>query len=87
MGASLTGYFGVFHRLMAAKLREAAAAGDEQALEALTRSLKQDACASQHTYVHAQQVRARAAAPAGCAERKAPVAAAPWGARTPLLQP
>ncbi|KAL4427705.1 hypothetical protein ABPG75_001794 [Micractinium tetrahymenae] len=56
VGGSLTGYFGVFHRLMAAKLREAAASGDEQALEALTRALKEDACASQHTYVHAQQV-------------------------------
>lgn len=56
MGGSLAGYFGVFHRLMAAKLLEAASAQDEQALEALTRVLKEDCCASQHTYVHAQQV-------------------------------
>ena len=56
MGGSLAGYFGVFHRLMAAKLREAAAAADERALEALARGLKEDCCASQHTYVHAQQV-------------------------------
>ncbi|EFN60006.1 hypothetical protein CHLNCDRAFT_133173 [Chlorella variabilis] len=56
VGGSLAGYFGVFHRLMAAKLREAAAAGDDEGLAALTRSLKEDCCASQHTYVHAQQV-------------------------------
>ena len=56
MGGSLAGYFGVFHRLMAAKLRDAAAAADERALEALARGLKEDCCASQHTYVHAQQV-------------------------------
>ena len=56
VGGSLAGYFGVFHRLMAAKLREAAAAADERALEALARGLKEDCCASQHTYVHAQQV-------------------------------
>ncbi|PRW60315.1 Negative elongation factor D [Chlorella sorokiniana] len=56
VGGSLAGYFGVFHRLMAAKLREAAAAADERALETLARGLKEDCCASQHTYVHAQQV-------------------------------
>lgn len=56
MGGSLTGYFGVFHRLMAAKLREIGAARDERKLAELTRSLKEDACSSQHTYVHAQQV-------------------------------
>ena len=56
VGGSLAGYFGVFHRLMAAKLREAAAAPDERQLAALCRVLKEDCCASQHTYVHAQQV-------------------------------
>ena len=56
VGGSLAGYFGVFHRLMAAKLREAAAVPDERQLAALCRGLKEDCCASQHTYVHAQQV-------------------------------
>lgn len=46
---------------MAAKLREAAAAPSEAALAALARSLKEDCCASQHTYVHAQQVLAELA--------------------------
>lgn len=65
MGGSLAGYFGVFHRLMAAKLREAAAAGDVRALEGLARGLKEDCCASQHTYVHAQQARVGAGAGRG----------------------
>lgn len=57
MGGSLAGYFGVFHRLMAAKLGDIAAAADEAALVQLARGLKEDVCASQHTFVHAQQVR------------------------------
>ena len=39
MGSSLAGFFGVFHRLLAARLKEAAQAGERQ-LHSLCEELK-----------------------------------------------
>lgn len=53
VGSSLAGFFGVFHRLLAARLREVAQAG-ERKLRQLCEELKESCCQSQHTYVHTQ---------------------------------
>ncbi|GAB4822406.1 hypothetical protein N2152v2_009452 [Parachlorella kessleri] len=53
VGSSLAGFFGVFHRLLAARLKEATQAGERQ-LHSLCEELKDSCCQSQHTYVHAQ---------------------------------
>ena len=63
MGASLAAYFGVFHRLLAARLREAASTPDEARLAWLSTELAEGAAASQHAYVHTQLLLRAAAAP------------------------
>ncbi|BDA42837.1 Negative elongation factor D [Coccomyxa sp. Obi] len=55
VGSSLASYFGVFHRLMANRLKEVAAA-DTDRVESLAAELKETCCQGQHTYVHAQQI-------------------------------
>lgn len=55
MGSSLAGYFGVFHRLMAGRLR-AAASAQPQALPPLLAELQESCCQAEHTYAHAQQL-------------------------------
>lgn len=70
MGSSLAGFFGVFHRLLAARLKEAATAG-EAALQSLCAELRDSCCQSQHTYVHAQLLlRELARHPAGARFRR-----------------
>ena len=54
-GASLSGYFGVFQRLLASTLKEAATASEER-LKQLAQELNTSCCSSQHGYVHAQLV-------------------------------
>jgi negative elongation factor C/D len=56
VGASLVGYFGVYHRLLAVRLKQAAAARDEATLHQLSKELCESAVESQHAYVHAQQL-------------------------------
>jgi len=56
VGASLVGFFGVYHRLLAVRLKQAAAARDEATLEQLSKELCESAVESQHAYVHAQQL-------------------------------
>lgn len=56
VGASLVGYFGVYHRLLAVRLKQAAAARDEVTLQQLSKELCEGAVESQHAYVHAQQL-------------------------------
>ena len=55
-GVSLVGYFGVYHRLLGVRLRQAAAARDEETLLRVCRELCEGAALSQHAYVHAQQM-------------------------------
>ncbi|EIE24527.1 hypothetical protein COCSUDRAFT_40900 [Coccomyxa subellipsoidea C-169] len=55
VGSSLASYFGVFHRLMANRLKEVAQA-DADRVDSLAAELKETCCQGQHTYVHAQQI-------------------------------
>ncbi|KAK9909351.1 hypothetical protein WJX75_000889 [Coccomyxa subellipsoidea] len=55
VGPSLASYFGVFHRLMANRLKEVAQA-DADRVDSLAAELKETCCQGQHTYVHAQQI-------------------------------
>jgi negative elongation factor C/D len=74
VGASLVSHFGVFHRLLAAKLRELAAADSEETLLQIGRELAGMAAQSQHAYAYTQQLLAAlemAAAPAGGRFRRA----------------
>ena len=56
VGVSLVGYFGVYHRLLGVRLRQAAAAKDEATLQQISKQLCEGAAQSQHAYVHAQQM-------------------------------
>ncbi len=53
---SLSGYFGVFHRLLIRRLRDLNTlhGTDHPALDQLARDVADSVCPSQHTYVHAQ---------------------------------
>ncbi|KAK9816978.1 hypothetical protein WJX72_007733 [[Myrmecia] bisecta] len=55
IGSSLAGYFGVFHRLMANRLKEVPQA-DAARLDQLCKEIKESCCQGQHTYIHAQQI-------------------------------
>lgn len=70
MGASLVGFFGVYHRLLGVRLRQAASSGNQAELERLAREMAEGASRSQHAYVHAQQVLTELAGDAG-----------PWASR------
>lgn len=61
MGASLSGYFEVFHTLLARNLEAAATAARTAQLHKLTADVAAAALNSQHTYAHAQAVLARLA--------------------------
>lgn len=56
VGVSLVGYFGVYHRLLGVRLRQAAAAKDEATLAQISKALCEGTSQSQHAYVHAQQM-------------------------------
>ena len=56
VGASLSSFFGVYHRLLGVRLRQVAAAQDEATLQRLTKEICESAAQSQHAYVHAQQM-------------------------------
>lgn len=55
VGSSLAGYFGVFHRLLASRLKQVPAAKAAQ-LAAITVELRDSCCGAEHSYVHAQQL-------------------------------
>ncbi|KAK9864357.1 hypothetical protein WJX84_002228 [Apatococcus fuscideae] len=55
IGSNLAGYFGVYHRTVATRLKKAVGATVKE-LEALTSELKESVCQGEHTYVHAQHL-------------------------------
>ncbi|KAK9822993.1 hypothetical protein WJX81_003185 [Elliptochloris bilobata] len=55
VGASLASYFGVFHRLLANRLREVPGAAAPR-LSTLAAELQETCCGGEHTYAHAQQM-------------------------------
>ena len=55
MGSSLAGYFGVFHRLMASRLKEVPTAGAGR-LAAIAGELQDSCCSAEHSYAHATQL-------------------------------
>jgi TH1 protein len=73
VGSQLAGYFGVFHRLMASRLKDVPAA-DAARLRLITQELKESCCRSEHTFAHAQQILThlgsgtRARAPMACTQ-------------------
>lgn len=61
MGGSLASYFEVYHRLLATRLAAAARATTSKQLAQIAAEIAESCVASQHTYVHAQQLLAAAA--------------------------
>lgn len=55
VGSSLAGYFEVFHRLMASRLKQVPSAGAAQ-LAIIATELRDSCCGAEHSYVHAQQL-------------------------------
>lgn len=71
VGGSLASYFEVYHRLLASRLAAATRAASAAQLTALCAELSDSCVASQHTYVHAQQLLGDLAArPGGCLFRR-----------------
>ncbi len=58
VGSSLAGYFGVFHRLMASRLKEVPTASAAR-LAAIAAELQDSCCGAEHSYVHAAQLLAK----------------------------
>uniref|UniRef100_A0A383VL51 Uncharacterized protein n=1 Tax=Tetradesmus obliquus TaxID=3088 RepID=A0A383VL51_TETOB len=61
VGGSLASYFEVYHRLLATRLAAAARATTSKQLAQIAAEIAESCVASQHTYVHAQQLLAAAA--------------------------
>lgn len=55
VGSSLAGYFGVFHRLMASRLKEVPMAGAER-LAAIADELADSCGGAEHSFTHAVQL-------------------------------
>jgi negative elongation factor C/D len=64
-GSTLVGYFGVFHRLTAARLRQVAAARSVEELARPAREIREGCARSQHAYAHTQHLLAWLAAEGG----------------------
>jgi negative elongation factor C/D len=71
VGGSLASYFEVYHRLLATRLAAAARATTSKQLSQIAAEIAESCVASQHTYVHAQQLLAAAASwPGGAVFRR-----------------
>eukprot|EP00208_Stichococcus_sp_RCC1054_P007334 CAMPEP_0206143588 /NCGR_PEP_ID=MMETSP1473-20131121/21097_1 /ASSEMBLY_ACC=CAM_ASM_001109 /TAXON_ID=1461547 /ORGANISM="Stichococcus sp, Strain RCC1054" /LENGTH=254 /DNA_ID=CAMNT_0053539063 /DNA_START=124 /DNA_END=885 /DNA_ORIENTATION=+ len=56
VGSSLAGYFGVFHRLMASRLKQVPTARSMERLQAIASELQDSCCGAEHSCAHALQL-------------------------------